>query len=152
MTHARLAVFALAFCCALAACSSEEKKPAPAAKKGDFLRLEIEGGGPKRTIAASTEGTIVETIDGAPRRGPLTPDELKGLQDTAAKVEWAKLPTDYKTADGKAVEGGRSYKLTALLQSPPRTVAIMDRAVGEDPNVASLRDTLEALANKIGKK
>jgi hypothetical protein len=133
----------------LSACGSDEKKDDPKpAKKTAFLKLDIQSS-IKRTIAIDPEGNVTDTVNTT--KGKLAAAELQSLVDLSKKIDWTKIPVEYKTADGKPVPDGRNYTLLYSTPTPPRTVTSMDGAVGVDPDFAKLLDTIEALGNKIGK-
>jgi hypothetical protein len=130
-----------------AGCSGEPEKKPTATKPLLELRMQP----PARTITVDTMGAISDVISPNRASGKLAPDDLKALQGLAASIDWAKLPLEgFKTADGKPVEGGRSYTLVYSGTTPPRTVQSMDGAA-EVASFTKLRDTIELYANKIGR-
>ena len=138
---------ALALAAAIGCSSTEEKKPEG---KKPFLELKITPPA-TRTITVDSEGGIADVLSPSKVTGKLRPDDLKTLQALAASIEWAKIPNEgFKTADGKPVEGGRTYDLTYSGMTPPKLVHSMDGAA-EVTSFTRLRDTIEADANKIGK-
>jgi hypothetical protein len=139
----------LALVLAMAGCGGEEKKPTEEAPKGPIVKLDIQGAIP-RTITIERDGTLNDVLKGTPSNGKLTPEDMKAVNDAGAKIDWAKMPLEFKTADGKPVKDGRSYTLTWGGTKPARTVTSMDGAT-EDPAFAKFRDQVEILANKFVK-
>lgn len=139
---------------ALAGCGGEEKKPEAPKKKTPDVVLTITGGiapaaATSRTITIDPEGAITDQLKDVKLQGKVSPEDLKTLQDLIAKVDWAKLPIEFKTADGKLVPDGRAYELLNKSLTPAKIIRSMDGAADENKDFAKLRDTIELVANKI---
>jgi hypothetical protein len=146
---------------ALAGCGGSEKKattdsktPGPIEPPQEIRALELVASnglaGFSHTITIVEDRLTCETQDFTgrspkKRKATLSPDERRELNGLADKINWAKLPTEFKPDDAKPLDGSQ-YVLTNKTLSVK--CASFDRSLAEDAPFKALRTKIYELAMK----